>query len=310
MYNKNKRRFSKRKGSVYLLTILLLALFLFISIFLNKGIELYGNNLSKSFEEEDLNRLWEERKYSQIVTTCEEVLEENFLDLNYLCFHGFANFYLGISQISLEMKIPLINQSIISLRKAFILADGKLKGDIAYVLGKAYYYKGKSFSDLTIKYLNIALNEGYLGKDIYEFKGLAYYELGQYDKSIIEFEALPVEKHSPEIMHIISQAYGRSGNFLKQEEILVDILNNSSQRDVRTNSSLDLASLYFDKEDYQKAIVQANEVLKWRADEYEAQFILGKSLYMVGEKADAKKVFRKILKQKPGDKEALSWLKR
>lgn len=311
MYKVNKRKFSKRKSSIYLLSAILPLLFIvFITFFLNRGINFYGNNLVNSFEEEDLNKLWDEKKYTQIVTICENVLKENFLDLNYLYFHGISNFYLGISQISLEMKIPLINQSIVSLRKAFILSEGKLKGDISYILGKAYYYKGKNYSDLTIKFLDIALEEGYLGKDIYEFKGLAYYELGQFNKSIDEFELLPKERHSPEIIYIISRAYKFSGNYLKQEEYLLNILSNSSQKDVNIKSRVDLSELYYNKGRYEEAIEQASEVLTLRADEFDAQYILAKSLFLTEKKVEANKIFRKLLKIKPGDSEISSWIKR
>ncbi|QEN05895.1 tetratricopeptide repeat protein [Thiospirochaeta perfilievii] len=310
MYKINKKKFSKRKSSIYLLIILLPFLFIFITYSLNQGINVYGNTLVKSFEEEDLNKLWEDKKYSQIVSICEEVLNENFLELNYLYFHGISNFYLGISQISLEMKIPLINQSIISLRKAFILSDGKLKGDIAYVLGKAYYYKGRSYSDLTIKYLDIATKEGYLGKDIYEFKGLAYYELGQYTKSINEFNSLPEERHSPEIVYIISEAYGLIGDYDKQEDLLNGILEGASQKNVKLSSRMDLSEIYFRSRRYSEAIKQVEEILKVRADDFDAQIILGKSLFLSGNEAEANKIFRKLIKQQPGNDEVIRWLKK
>ncbi|MGL1894044.1 MAG: hypothetical protein OCD02_20600 [Spirochaetaceae bacterium] len=310
MYKNSKRKFSKRKSSIYLLILLLPFLFIFMTFFLNQGIRFYGNNLVKAFEEEDLNKLWNEKKYSQIVTICEEVLNENFLELNYLYFHGISNFYLGISQISLEMKIPLINQSIVSLRKAYILSSGKLKGDITYVLGKAYYYKGRNYSDLTIKYLDIALVEGYLGKDIYEFKGLAYYELGLFPESIKEFEYLPEERHSPEINYIISQAYNQIGNFEKQEEMLLDILGNSGQKNVKINSHVELAKIYFNSKRYIEAIEQVNDILQLRPDDFEAGFILGKSLFITGKKVEANKIFRKLSKINSNDKELISWLKR
>lgn len=308
MYKLKKKQFSKRKSSIYLLIILLPFLFIFITFSLNQGIHTYGNTLVRSFEEEDLNKLWNEKKYSQIVSICEEVLDENFLELNYLYFHGIANFYLGISQISLEMKIPLINQSIISLRKAYILSDGKLKGDISYVLGKAYYYKGRNYSDLTIKYLNIALDEGYFGKDIYEFKGLAYYELGQYKKSIEEFNNLSEERHSPEINYIISQAYGLSGNVSEQENILKSSLIDSSQKNVRVNSIFDLARIYYNSQRYSLAIEQLEEILSIRVDDFEAGLLLAKSEAMVGNKVEADKLFRKLLRQEPGNEEIREWL--
>ncbi|MBN2617665.1 MAG: hypothetical protein JXR64_05060 [Spirochaetales bacterium] len=308
MYNNKKKSFSKRKSSIYSLIIIIPILFFLITYLLNQGVKIYDTQLVKSYQEQDLNKLWEEKKYSQIVTICDEVLETNFLELNYLFFHGISNFYLGISQISLEMKIPLINQSIVSLRKAFILADGDLEGDIAYVLGKAYYYKGENYSDLTIKYLDIALEEGYLGKDIYEFKGLAYYELGQYRKSINEFEFLPEERHSPEINYIISKAYGQIGEYNKQEKYLLEILDNSSQINVKLDSRLDLSKLYFNDGNYNKAIDQVNEILKIRADDFDAALILSKSLFLIGNESEAKKILRKLLKQKPGNTDVIQWL--
>lgn len=310
MYKKQKSKFSKRKSSIYSLIILIPFLFILITYLLNQGVNIYDNRLVQSFEEEDLNRLWEEKNYSRIVTICEEVLDDNFLEFNYLFFHGISNFYLGISQISLEMKIPLINQAIISLRKAYIVSNGDLKGEIAYVLGKAYYYKGKSYSDLTIKYLDIALEEGYLGKDIYEFKGLAYYELGQFDKSINEFEFLSEERHSSELNYIISRAYMELGDINKQQEYLLEILDSSSQKNVRLDSKYDLAKISYNKGLYSETIDYLDEVLKVRADDFDAVFLMGRSLYQIGESKDAKNIFRKLLKMRPGNAEVQDWLNR
>lgn len=56
-----------------------------------------------------------------------------------------------------------------------------------YILGKAYYHKGRHYLDLSIKYLKRSLDHGYEAEDSYKYLGLAYSELGMYKEGVVYF---------------------------------------------------------------------------------------------------------------------------
>ena len=68
--------------------------------------------------------------------------------------------------------------------------------------------------------------------------------------------------------------------------------------------------IYFNSDRFTLAVEQVDEILSVRADDFDAQMILAKSLFLKGDEAKADKIFRKLLKQQPGNAEVLSWIKR
>jgi len=103
--------------------------------------------------EETLEALWGGQRYEEINAVSEQLLAEDPLRLDALLYNGFSYFYRGVNQFSFEEKIALFDRCISNLRKAIVLDIGETKGSALYVLGKAYYYKGKYYADLTIEYL-------------------------------------------------------------------------------------------------------------------------------------------------------------
>ena len=89
-----------------------------------------------------------------------------------------------------------------------------------------------------------------------------------------------------------------------------DILKDSNQVDVRAKAFLEMGILKYNNKEYKEALTNIENVLSWRADDVEGLMVKGKAEYMLGNKKVAKRAFRKVLKQKHDDKEALSWLKR
>lgn len=302
-------KFSKRKGTAYLLFALLIPLFFAVTYYINQGVKLHTTRMNKSIDEEELNRLWENKEYKKIAEVCDEVLEENYLDVNFLAVAGFANFYMGISQVSLEMKIPFINQSIFHLRKALIAADDELRGKISYVLGKAYYYKGRHYSDLCIKYLDMSLEEGYSGTDIYEFKGLAYYDLKEYQFSLDEFMKLSEEKRSADVLFIMASAYGQLDRHEDKEIYLKKVLSKADKLQLKIDTNYMLASSLLKRGRYSESLEYSSKVIKLKPDYADGLILYGKIQTHLGNGNEAIKAFKKTLILRPGDKEALAWLK-
>ncbi|MDR0555010.1 MAG: tetratricopeptide repeat protein [Treponema sp.] len=110
------------------------------------------------------------------------------MDYFLLVLNGFSAYQLAVAQINNSDTQIYIDECIWSLRKALLCKEGS-QGDsrIYYVLGKAYYYKGASYADLSVTYLEAARRGGYEAQDIPEYLGLAYASVHDYRNSVAAF---------------------------------------------------------------------------------------------------------------------------
>jgi tetratricopeptide (TPR) repeat protein len=137
--------------------------------------------------QKDLLGLWEEGSYKSVFELSKAELYQKPLDYFLLTIHGFSAYQLGISQINSSDTTAYIDECIWSLRKALIAKSKGADGRVYYVLGKAYYYKGAFFADLSVKFLEQARAFSYAARDIPEYLGLAYAALRDYRSSVAAF---------------------------------------------------------------------------------------------------------------------------
>jgi tetratricopeptide (TPR) repeat protein len=137
--------------------------------------------------QKDILRFWEEGSYKNAFDLSKAELVRRPLDYFLLAVHGFSAYQLGISQINNSDTMAYIDECIWSLRKALLAKNTGNNGRIYYVLGKAYYYKGASFADLAVKFLEQARAFSYAARDIPEYLGLAYAALHDYRNSVAAF---------------------------------------------------------------------------------------------------------------------------
>ena len=95
---------------------------------------------------------------------------------------------------------------------------------------------------------------------------------------------LPVERHSSEINYIVSKSYGELGNYIKQNEILINIVETSSQIEVKLDSRIDLATNYY------------IEAQKLNPDNLEIKYWYAVTLLNNNQNKKAEKVFIEIFK--------------
>jgi len=142
----------------------------------------YIRMLSSDGLSDSYTQLWEKKHYSEIISMGQDAIEKNPLDKNSLVFMGYAYFYQGMNIVSMEERVTSIKNAVFMLRKALIMED-KDDVPILYILGKAYYHLGYYYTDLAIKYLEIAKHSGYDAEDLDEYLDLAYGRLGSVRKS-------------------------------------------------------------------------------------------------------------------------------
>ena len=164
------------------LIFLAIALAIGIPLFLISGIQSKKNN-----ERRHILQAWESGAYDAAYFLSTEALASKPMDYFLLTISGFSAFQLGISQLNNTDTLHYIDQCILNLRKAIQLKEAATDGRLFYVLGKAYYYKGEEYIDLTIAYLEKARELLYEAPDIPEYLGLAYAASGDFRSSVEAF---------------------------------------------------------------------------------------------------------------------------
>ncbi len=250
----------------------------------------------------DLGALWNARQYAAINGVAEKILQSRPMDTMALTYDGYAYFYQGVAQSSLEEKIPLFDRSIVCLRKALLTKTGPLAPGINYVLGKDYYEKGKYYVDLAIRYLDTSLAEGYVADDSYQYLGLAYSDLGEYDQAAGYFEKAIAQKPSDLLYFILAQTYYKGGNSAKAEEVLlraIDQSEDSKDTAVEEQARFLLGRIYTDDQDYQKAEDQYRRVIDIDAGSADAHYFLGNLYELLNDKIRARAEWRAALRIDP-----------
>ena len=247
----------------------------------------------EKLSEVGLEQLWAEQRYEEINLQSDNLLRENPLDAKALIYNGFAYFYRGVNQFSLEDKIAFFDKSIANLRKAKILDLGDLEGRVYYVLGKAYYYKGKFYADLTIKYLILAGEAGYTGEDSYEYLGLAYSELGRYEESADNFLKAVAQEPTDMRYMALAQAYFNQGLIGRSEEYLLRTLNKTGDPKVEARTRFLLGKIYLESDQLTKAEDQYRSILEDNPSSADAYYFLGEIFYKYNKMAEARFNWRK-----------------
>jgi tetratricopeptide (TPR) repeat protein len=135
----------------------------------------------------ELLALWEAGAYAEAFESSKAELAARPLDYLALMINGFSAYQLGIAQINNSDTLRFIDQCIWSLRKALLNKRTSNRGELYYVLGKAYYHKGPAFADLAVEFLERARLLSFQAQDISEFLGLSYARIRDYRSSIAAF---------------------------------------------------------------------------------------------------------------------------
>ncbi|MBN1835217.1 MAG: tetratricopeptide repeat protein [Spirochaetales bacterium] len=242
-----------------------------------------------------LAELWDNRLYEEIIARCDERLREEPLDTQALVFRGFAYFYRAVSEVTLEERIPFLDESIVSLRQAMLGDENPWAAETSYVLGKAYYHRGKYYYDLTIEYLERALEAGYQADDIYDYLGLAATQLDRVEEGLrYFFQALEINP-TDLLLLMIGQSYLQLGRTEEAEEYLIRAVNKTDDKAVEKRSRLLLGQLYFDAQDFFKAEKEYLTILEIDPNSAEAHFNLGEIYLKMNDLVRARAEWRKTL---------------
>ena len=260
-------------------------------------------------ERKELLRLWESGDFENVFMVSQTALVSRPMDYFLLTINGFAAYQMGIAQINSPDSLKYIDESINVLRKALLLKNSASDGRVYYVLGKAYSYKGDSFADLAIEYLERARGLSYKAADIPEYLGLAYAAAGDFRSSVAAFtEALEPPSggesglstaaiNPPGLLLLsIARSYAALKEFDAARAYLVRCIEVSPDSINITAARLLLGEIMRETGDSGGAEKQYRMILAESGENAEAHYQLGELYAAQGDTAKARAEWRDALK--------------
>jgi tetratricopeptide (TPR) repeat protein len=293
----NKQRSRKKIIKIFLLILWLVSVLAGGLWFIQKGLKFFPS--TDAAEQKTLLDLWNSKSYLEIVRYTENVLKKKPMDPYSLVFQGFAYFYAGVNQTTVEEKISFMDRTIIALRRAKLNEQLPLKGEVDYILGKAYYHKGVHFADLSAKYMLEAIDGRYIGQDSYEYLGLSYSVIGEYSESLKYF-LKAIESNPTDLLFLtVAQTYYQLGDKVAAEEYLMRAVNKSTDPALTQKARFLLGDIYFQNKEYIKSEEQYVKILENNPQSPDAYFFLGEIYHALGDTVKARASWRRTLRIDP-----------
>jgi len=243
---------------------------------------------------------WNAKKWDAVRAASLASLTSSPLDPFYLCFKGLASFYQAMALPEGEERTALLDESIFSLRKALVVAGKSTpKTQMEYVLGKAYYFKGPLYYDLSAAYVEASLLAGYAASDSREYLALAYAGLGENEKAISNFEAVLAESRSELLLLAAARAYLDVGAGEKAETLLLEAVESGTDELVRAKCRFLLGEIFAAKGDAAAAERQYSLILEKDPDSAEAHYRLGLVYQSRGDPVRARAEWRRAVSLDP-----------
>ena len=298
-YQFSNRREKKKVGKRWILVVVILVILLGgTGTFLMIRFSGSGGGEKRS-EIELIYEYWQAKKYDSVIELCNKVRVEEPLQPRTLVLAGFAYFYKSLGEYSMEDKLALVDNSIFTLRKARIIENRPYKAEIEYILGKAYYQKGKFYLDQAIEHIKHSIDLGYVAEDSYEYLGLAYSEIDQYEESVTYF-LKALEKQETALLHLtLAQAFYRLNDKTSAEEHLLRAINRAGEPAIENKSRFLLAQIYTDRNAYLKAEKQYMKILDDNPQSADAHYYLGEIYAKMDDSIKARAEWRKALQIDP-----------
>lgn len=300
----------------------MVVLFLFICILLVFFMVLIvhtNNNLQKSKPEteiikiKDIETLFNQQDYQSIFDIANDHLQEFPFDNYWLRIRGVSSYQLATNHINndnndnndIDIRNDFLDIAIHDLKRARVLKKDKDKEEIEIFLGKALYARGRFFKDSSIFHFVNALEmieSGQTDMDdksielnlrtIYHYLGSAWAEVGDFQRSIEYFEKVEAVSGSKNQLHIAVSWYNQK-NYIKAYEYLEQVIQNSSDNNLRVSCMNWKAKIYFEEGKFYKAIKIYEDLIEEFPHSPDPVFRIGMVYYEMNNKVKARDYFRK-----------------
>lgn len=304
---------ARRKSNIVrnLIIIALCLVFLvFIALFFHSLAEKYifkGNSLVHIKDE------WSALNYPSVYEISSSLLKSDPFNNTLLTYHGYASFYLALSENDSALAQSYFDEAIINIRLALKNARKKLVPQLEYMLGKSYFYKNfvsayYYYADLAVQYLNRAVNDGYTADDIPEYLGLSYASLGMTMESISSFTKALLTRESDMLLLSIAEQYYNAGQPVTAEQYLFRISKDCKDDKITEKSHLFLGKIYTEQEKYEDAAAEFEAILQKNKNSGDAFYGLGVIYEKQGDIIKARSYWRNALKAQANHPDSLKKL--
>ena len=246
---------------------------------------------------------------TDLLEKSQALLADTPLDLRALVYHGYASYYRARFEHSFETRLPYYNQALVSLRRARIIADPTLEGQLAYMLGRIYFYKRDYFYDLAERYLEQAIHLGYKGQESYEYLVVINDAWGNAERSIEYLEKVLKERTDDMYLFRLAGNYWKVGRTEEAVRILEGIINRTDNENLGRECRFLLGEISFAAGKFSAAEAQYRSILEKDDDSAEAHFRLALIYEKKGDYVQYRYQLRRTLENDPGHSGARSRLR-
>ena len=248
-----------------------------------------------------LYSLWKEGDYQAVYNASDIILEQKPMNIAANIFHGYSSFFLALSQTDISIAQNLLDETVNHLRISLYYTDEETLQQIYYMLGKAYFQKNTIssyhyYSDLAVKYLELAKSAGYNSSDIPEYLGLCYADLDMTNESLASFTEALLLRESDVLLLAIAEQYNKNSQNDIAKQYLFRVNYESEDDDLVLKSKLLLADIYFAEGSYADAQKEYEAIIAKDSSVADAYFGLGNVFEKMGDSAKARSEWRKTLK--------------
>ncbi len=247
-----------------------------------------------------IKEAWSVYDYQKVYELSKAFLQNDTYNNTALTYYSYACFYLAQAQTDTQQAQSYLDECINNIRVALYEADNSLIPQLQYMLGLAYFSKNTItthyYADLAVKYLLLAKENGYEADDIAEYLGLSYASLGMTMESISAFTEALLVRESDSLLLSIAEQYYKAKELNASEQYLFRIIKNSDNEDIVLKSEILLGNIYIDKEDYDAALEEFENVLKKNENSADAHYGIGVIYEKQGNIVKARAEWRKALK--------------
>jgi len=259
-----------------------------------------NKNLENKITLKTIKSSWESYDYQAVYENGKAFLQENPFNNTALTYYSYACFYLAVAQNDTSLAENYLDECINNLRIAMYDASSSLLPQLQYMLGKAYFYKNTVstyyYSDLSIKYLNLAKENGYKADDIPEYLGLSYAALGMPMESISAFSEALLIRESDTLLFSIAEQYYKAKQNNASKQYLFRVIQNNQDDELVQKSRILLGNIYLEEKDFENAEKEFNNVLLINKNSADAHYGIGVIYEQQGNIAKARAEWRSALK--------------
>ena len=231
-------------------------------------------------------------RYDEVLSRSAVVLGDRPLDSTTLLLQGIAHFYRAVAAAAEEEREPHLDQAIVSLRRARL--DPNLRGgnEAVYLLGKAYFHKGRYYYDQAMSYLEQSLAAGYDAADTYEYLGLVHMRSGQLETGLQHFNRA-LERRPTDLLYIaVGQIYQQLGRFDEAVTHFRSAVTDTTDPALEIRTRFLLGGVLLRQARFAEAHDQYREILQRSPRSADALVYLGDAYAGLGDPAGARAAWR------------------